>query len=83
MSFMIYKTPVLSGYANNFVTPLKEVYDLGTKVSKKKITTNEANLESLDIMLKYNVVGKTTVERLVKMHKLDDIKGIENIIEKY
>jgi len=80
---MIYNTPVLSKYVNNFVQPVKEVYELGTKVTKKEITTNDANLKSLDIMLKYKVVSKRTVENLIEMKKLDNIEGINNVLSKY
>lgn len=44
--YMMHKTPILSSYTGNFVKPIKEVYSLGEKVSKKKISVNEANLSS-------------------------------------
>lgn len=83
VNFMLYKTPIISNYTSNFIKPFKEVYSLGTKVVKEEIDINEANLESLDIMLKYKVVDKKTVEKLVEMNKLKDIKNIETVINKY
>ena len=80
---MIYNTPILSGYVDSFIQPVKETYDLGKKVSKSEISINDANLKSLDIMLKYRVVSKSTVERLIDMKKLNNIEGIEKILAKY
>lgn len=80
---MIYNTPILSGYVNSFVQPVKEIYELGDKVSKKEISTNDANLKSLDIMLKYKVVNKKVIEKLVDMKKLDNIDNIDSVLSKY
>lgn len=44
---------------------------------------NEANLESIDIMLKYKLVNKETIEKLVKSNKLENVENIENILSKY
>ena len=83
ISFMLNKTPVLTSYVKNFITPINEFVDLTERVSSNKISVNEANLESLDIMLKYNVVDKKTVESLIEVHKLDSVEGIETILSKY
>lgn len=80
---MVYNTPLLSGYVDSFIKPVKETYDLGYKVTKKEITINDANLKSLDIMLKYKVVSKRTIEKLVEMKKLDDIEDIESVLSNY
>ena len=81
--FMMHKTPVISSYTGNFIKPIQEVYSLGEKVSKKKISVNEANLASLDIMLKYKVVDKETIVELKQSGKLDDIEDIDSILKKY
>ncbi len=83
INYLLYNTPVLSGYAKDFVNPINEVIALNEKTSKGKITINEANLEGLDIMLKYNVVDKKTVESLIEVNKLDDIKDIDTVLNKY
>lgn len=80
---ILYKSPILSKSTNNFTSSLTEVYDLVFEVNDQKISTNDANLKSLDIMLKYNIVNKLTVERLIKLHKLDNINNIESIMNKY
>ena len=83
INFMLYNTPVLSGYTKNFVQPVKEVIVLSSKVSQKTITVNDANLEALDIMLKYKVVDKKTIESLREVHKLDDVQDIDSVLNNY
>lgn len=80
---IIYKTPILSKSTSNFTNSIEEVYDLASKVSNKEISTNEANLETLDIMLKYDIVTKDTIETLIKLKKLDNINNIDKILNKY
>lgn len=82
-SIVIYKTPILSTCTENITNSVNEIYTLTEQVSRNDITVNEANLEIIDIMLKYKVVDRKTVEQLVVLEKLDEIKGINNIIEKY
>ncbi len=80
---ILYNTPVLSDYTSSFTNSVEEIYDLGVKVSNKEISTNEANLETLDIMLKHNVVDKSTVEKLINQNKLDDVKNTNSVLNKY
>lgn len=80
---ILYKTPILSQSSNNYINTVEEIYNLAEKVSNKKISTNAANLELLDMMLKYKIVNKSTVESLVKLHKLDDVNNIETVLQKY
>ena len=83
IDFILYKTPILTSYTKNIVEPINEIYDLGRKVSKNKLDINDANLETLNIMLKYEIVDKETVENLIKLHKLDDINNINSVLNKY
>lgn len=80
---ILYNTPILSQSSNNFINTVEEIYNLAEKVSNKKISTNDANLELLDMMLKHKIVNKSTVESLVKLHKLDDVNNIETVLQKY
>lgn len=83
VNFMLYKSPIVSKYASSFTNTFKEIYNLGLDVAKNEIDVNEANLKSLDIMLKYKVVSKNTVDKLVELNKLDEVKGINKVLEKY
>lgn len=83
VNMVLFDTPVLSNSIKPFSKSVSEIYDLSSKISMEELEMNEANLQSLDIMLKYKVVNKKTVENLVKMHKLDDIKNINSVLRKY
>ena len=80
---VLFHTPVLSRSIKPFTKSVTEIYELSSKISMEELEMNEANLESLDILLKYKIVNKKTVENLVKMHKLDDIKNINRVLRKY
>ncbi len=80
---IIYNTPVLSSHSSNFINSVEEIYNLEKQVSSKEISKNDANLKTLDLMLKHKIVDKKTVEQLVKLHKLDDVSNIESVLNKY
>lgn len=80
---IIYDTPILSKYTYDFTRSIKEIYSLGKKVSNKEIDTNKANLETIDIMLKNNLVSKDTIENLNNKNKLDGVSGIDSILNNY
>ena len=80
---VLFHTPVLSKTIKPFTKSVSEIYELSSKISMEELDMNEANLESLDVMLKYKIVDKKTVENLVKIHKLDDIKNINSVLRKY
>ena len=83
VDYMIYKTPILTNYTKDIVAPIDKIYELGRKLSKNKISSNDANLEAIDIMLKYDIVDKSTIETLIKLNKLDNIKNIKSVLKKY
>lgn len=80
---IVYKTPILSSASKDVTSSMKDIYELVDEVTQKKITTNEANLKTVDIMLKYDLVTPKTVEQLVVLDKLKGIKGINKVIDKY
>ena len=80
---IVYKTPILSSASKDVTSSMKDIYELVDEVTQKKITTNEANLKTVDVMLKYDLVTPKTVEQLVILDKLKGIKGINKVIDKY
>ncbi|MBQ2640057.1 MAG: CvpA family protein [Bacilli bacterium] len=80
---IIYNTPILSNSSSNITKSIDDIYNLGTKIEKNEISTNEANLESLDIMLKHKIVSKKTVEQLIVLDKLKDVKDTDKVLGKY
>ena len=82
-NFILFNSPVLSNAVKPFTKGVIEIYDVSSKISLKEMNTNEANLESINIMLKYKLVDRNTVEELVKLHKLDNVKNLEKILNNY
>jgi len=80
---ILYETPVLSENTKDFTNSVNEIYDVSKKVATNDIDSNSANLRILDIMLKHNIVSKEQIERLVTLHKLDDINSIDSVLVNY
>ena len=80
---IVYNTPILSSASKDVTNSMKDIYVLVDEVAQKKITTNDANLKTVDIMLKYDLVTPKTVEQLVILDKLKGVKGIDAVIAKY
>lgn len=75
------KTPLLSMVASQTVSVFNNFASLKDKYENSD-NTNEFNLETIDIFLKYKVVTPKTVNSLIDNGKLD-IGGIENVLNKY
>ncbi len=75
-------TPVLTEFVGNINRTVNDIYDLSKQFSGKT-ETNQLNLEILDRMLKYKVVNKEEVQKLVEKGKLSGITGIDTVIKNY
>ena len=75
------KTPLLSVVAAQTVSVFDDFASLKDKYENSD-NTNEFNLETIDIFLKYKVVTPKAVDSLINNGKLD-IDGIENVLNKY
>lgn len=82
-NYIVYDTPILAGSAENISTSINEVYTLGEDLSKGEISKNEANVKTMDVLLKYKIVSSKTARQLIVLDKLDGITGLEKVIEKY
>ncbi len=72
------KTPILSHFVDKSVEIFDEFEELKDKYSD---TTNEQfNNDTVDLMLKYNIVSKKTIEKLVEDKKIEVDK---EILDKY
>lgn len=80
---ILYKTPIISSSSSNITTSIEDIYNVADKSINKKISTNEANLEIIDTMIKYNITSAHTVEQLIVLDKLDSISGLDKVINKY
>ena len=82
-NYIVYDTPILASSSENISTSINEIYELGEDLSEGDISKNEANVKTMDILLKYKVVSAETARELVVLDKLDDISGLDKVIEKY
>ncbi len=74
-------TPILSNMAESTLAVLDEFKGLSDKYTETE-NSNEFNLETLDLFLKYKVVTVDTVEKLDDSGKIK-IEGIETVLNKY
>ncbi|MBR2828551.1 MAG: CvpA family protein [Bacilli bacterium] len=70
MNGILYNTPVLSTKTKDLTESIKEIYKLGEKIAKDKITKEEANKKTIEILIKYDIVKEELVEDLIKNKKL-------------
>ena len=80
---IVSSTPILSSYTKDISNTVNDIYTLVDDIADEEITVNQANLQIIDTMLKYNVVSKKTVEQLQVLDKLDDVKGLDKVLKKY
>lgn len=78
-NLILEKTPIISNVASDLVNSSMEIYNTSLK---NKNNTNLANLESIDILMKYDILSYDSCIKLINDKKLDII-GIEEVIEKY
>ena len=78
-----YKSPILAASSENISTSINEIYTLGEDLSQGEINKNQANLETMNVLLKYKIVSPKTARELVVLDKLDGISGLEKVIDKY
>ena len=74
-------TPLLSNAADSTLKVLDEFKGLSDKYVNTE-NSNEFNLETLDLFLKYDIVQKDTVQKLIDKGKIN-IDGVENVLNKY
>ena len=72
-------TPILSSVIGDTYLSIKEVYDI---VSNPNLNDEVANLESIDVLLKYEILSVKSAKKLTELDKIK-IPGINNIINKY
>ena len=77
------KTPIIAKYSKNISNSVTEIYDLEDEIVNNKLSINEANLKTIDIMLKYNIVSKELIESLRQQGKLKDITNLDSILQNY
>ncbi len=78
-SIILNEIPILNDVTSNLINSGEEIYNV---VLKNEHNTNQANLETVDILMKYEILSYESATKLVNDKKLNII-GIENVVEKY
>ena len=78
-SIILNKIPIINNVTGNLISSGEEIYK---SVLKNENNTNKANLETIDILMKYDILSYESANKLVNDKKLK-IAGVESIIEKY
>lgn len=77
-NIIITKTPVLSDIVGDTISSVREVYEICVNNDNKE----QANLESLDVLMKYEILSYDSANNLISNGKLR-INNAGNVIEKY
>ncbi len=75
------KTPILSSAVNSTYKSVIEIYDVAVK-NENKENKNEANLDSLNILLQYEILNVDTAKKLISDNKIK-IEGASELINNY
>lgn len=75
------ETPVLSNIVGDTYNSVSEVYKIITAYENTD-NKDEANLQSLDVLLKYEILSISSAEKLIEKEKITTV-GAEDIINKY
>ena len=73
-------TPALSLFADKTLKVANDFATLKDEYTSSS-SSNEFNLETLDLFLKYDIVQKDTVQKLIDKGKIN-IDGVENVLKK-
>lgn len=79
---MLDHTPVLSRVIRNTNQAIGDIYSVSEKFVGKE-DSNQLNIETIDVMLKYKIVKVDYIEKLLDKNKLDNVTGIDTVLNKY
>lgn len=75
------KTPILSNVLDKGTDVINEFAVLKKKFDDKRISSAEFNKEALTVMLKYKVVTKESLEKLMEKGKIDKFDNYEDFFK--
>lgn len=75
------KTPILSNMTSKTFKSVTEIYDIVTNYEKSEDKT-AANIESLNVLLKYEILSVNSADKLLEKGKID-FEGANEVIDKY
>lgn len=78
-SIILTKIPILNDVTSNLINSGNEIYET---VLKNENNVTQANLETIDILMRYDILSYDSATKLINDKKLN-INGVESIVEKY
>lgn len=78
-SIILNEIPILNNVTSNLINSGEEIYEV---VLNNGNNTLKANLETIDILMKYEILSYESATKLIEDKKLN-IVGIESVVEKY
>lgn len=78
-SIILNNIPIINNVTGDLISSGEEIYDT---VLKNKNDTNKANLETIDILMKYDILSYDSAIKLINDKKIN-INGVETIVDKY
>lgn len=78
-SIILNEIPILNNVTSNLIDSGEEIYDV---VLNNGNNTLKANLETIDILMKYEILSYESATKLIEDKKLN-IVGVESVVEKY
>lgn len=78
-SIILNNIPILNSVTGDLISSGEEIYDI---VLKNENDTNKANLETIDTLMKYDILSYDSALKLINDKKLN-INGVNEIVEKY
>lgn len=79
---ILQNVPILSSLADDTVKVIEEFSELKNQYDDTNIDSNEFNLKTLNVFLKYKVITVESVEKLEEKGKLK-IEGLEQLLKEY
>ena len=77
------KTPILTVFTNDLVDSIEEINKLKEEYQNNKdMSSDEFNLKTLDLMLKYKITSIDSVEKLIEKEKIK-IPNINKVLDEY
>lgn len=78
-SIILTKIPILNSVTSDLINSGNEIYET---VLKNENNVTQVNLETIDILMKYDILSYDSATKLINDKKLN-INGVESVVEKY
>ena len=80
---IIYESPLLTKSLGGIGDAIHDIFTLVGEGYDEGIAVNQMNLDTMDALLKYNVIKPESAQLLIDNNKLESVQGIQEIVNKY